>query len=102
MRRSTKLMSVAAALMLGACAPVTFAGGPTGATLTGSPSTGVQLSQCSMFGFNSLEAARMGVRSPAIQVGAMKNRVNQIQARMSFGMAATGPQSWRRLASGEC
>ena len=87
---------------VGGCSPAIFAGGPA-FSLGGVPGAGLTFSQCSMFAGNSPEAARMGLRSPLVQVGAMRSRVYQIQSRMSLGYTpAATIEGWKRVASGEC
>jgi hypothetical protein len=89
--------------VLGACAPVSFGGGP-GLQLSAGYGSGIQLSQCSGLGAYSPEAARMGVRSAAIQASAVRNQITQIQHRVSTGyfIRPWSMEGWKRIASGEC
>lgn len=94
------LMVGVVAGMAGACSPVIA---PAGLTLSSAPVAGRQISQCSMFGAGSPEAARMGIRSPLIQLRSIQSLINQIQARASLGYSATSrSEGWKSIASGEC
>jgi hypothetical protein len=96
-------LAVAALALLGACAPVSFAGGP-GLHLSVGYRSGFQLSQCSGLAAYSPEATRMGVRSAAIQANAIRNQITQIQHRVSTGyfIRPLSTEGWKRVASGEC
>jgi hypothetical protein len=83
-------------VLLAGCAPVA---GPGPFTLGAGPGI-ANFTQCSLL-TGSAHAARMGIYSPAIQVGALRNRIQQLQSRFTLGFSP-GNESWKRIASGEC
>ena len=87
--------------LLGACAPVAIAGGPAG-SLSVTRGSGVQFAHCSGFGQFSSEAARMGVRTAAVEVGGMRRMVHQIQSRVMAGFSPNDSEAWKRGATGDC
>jgi hypothetical protein len=99
MNRTAKSGSagIVALVLLAGCAPV-VGSGPF--TLGTGPGMVASFTQCSPL-TGSAEAARMGIHSPAIDAGAIRYRLQQLQSRFSFGFSA-GNESWKRIASGEC
>ena len=103
LRRFLRSALVLAAVgTLGACAPVAFS--PVGFNLGGIPGVWGTFSQCAGLANASPEAARMGIRtSPAIQAFAVRNQIQQIQARLSSGYDVRNQmEGWKRAASGDC
>lgn len=97
-----RLLALAAVASLAGCAPVTFAPGGGLGLYTG-PGLGFNLTSCSSLGLSS-QAARLGLSSASIQVGALRNQVAEIQSRAMAGSSSVrrDMSSWRRAATGEC
>jgi hypothetical protein len=103
MRRFVGPVAVMSLLALGGCAPVVFAG--SGVRVGVAPYEGAQLQSaaCVMPGVSSQWAALPGAARGASAFGIV-NYFAQTQARYSLGAAQMqrNPESWKRLASGEC
>lgn len=85
MRKMGKILGLAALASLGACAPMMQMG----------PQFEVRSGNC---------AAPQRAALHRTQVMATQQKINAIQARYTMGarMAPVNPQSWKRIASGEC
>jgi hypothetical protein len=97
-----RLGLVAALASAAACAPVSFAY-PGGMGVSIGPSFSPSISSCSLLGSSSL-ASRLGLTTPSISIGEMRNRVAAIQAESMFSANAPGSEmrGWKQVASGEC
>lgn len=100
--RYLRLGLVVGLMSAAGCAPVAFAGG-TGFGVSVGPSLRPSLSSCPLLGHSSL-AARLGLTSPSISIGELRNRVASIQSEYALSANAPGSrmQSWKQAATGEC
>jgi hypothetical protein len=105
MRRVPTILTCAALAALGGCAPVAF-GGP-GARIAITPQGELQLQSaaCTLPGISSQWASIPGAAGAASSstFGVM-SYVKRIQARYSLGaqQMRRDPESWKRVAGGEC
>jgi hypothetical protein len=97
-----RLGLIAAVATAAACAPVAFAPGGGFGVAVG-PSLQPNLSACSLLGSSSL-AARLGLSTPSLHIGELRNRVAAIQSEYSLSANAPGSEmaGWKRAATGEC
>jgi hypothetical protein len=97
-----RLGMIVVALSAAGCAPVVFAPG-TGFGVSVGPSLSPSLSACSLLGSSSL-AARLGLSTPSLHIGELRNRVAAIQSEYALSANAPGSEmaGWKRAATGEC
>jgi hypothetical protein len=100
--RRLRLSLIVAVASTAACAPVVFAPG-TGFGVAVGPSLSPSLSACSLLGSSSL-AARLGLSTPSLHIGELRNRVAAIQSKYALSANAPGSEkaAWKRAATGEC
>lgn len=107
MRRSGRFLGVcalAAGLGLGACAPVSFTGGPSFSIGLGSgPLFGLSSSSCFLLGSQNPDAVFSRATGAAVAFARMQ-QISAVQSR--FSLASGDPRaqmsSWKRLAGGGC
>lgn len=105
MTRIPILLAGAALLALGGCAPVAFSGAGARIGITPQGELQLQSAACAMPGMSSQWSAFPGAAGAASSAtfGVM-NHVRRVQARYSLGaqQMRRDPETWKRVAGGEC